>query len=827
MPDSSLDSLQERVAGLLSKLTLREKVSFLSGMDTWRTAAIPRLGIPSIIMTDGPHGVRSSLPEANRKASPTTCFPTGVAFASTWNTTLIERVGAILAEETRGMDCEILLGPCVNIVRHPLAGRNFEAYSEDPFLAGKIGTAWVKGLQDNQVGASLKHFACNNQEIERGRGSTQVDERTLREIYLPHFEMIVKDAQPWTVMCSYNRINGVYASQNGHLLREILRDEWGFEGLVVSDWGANHTVTESVENGLDIEMPGPAKYYGPLLEEAVNNWQIEETRIDEAVSRVLSLVIKTGKMDGNQPEGSINTPAHQTLAREVAEEATVLLKNDGGLLPLDASRLKSVAVIGPNAAECRIGGGGSSFVDPPYRISPLEALKARLGDHTLIEYEKGCDNWTEAPAVGSNILLPMDNEGHGLKVEFYDNPTLSGAPVGKLMAYKADIWLWVASLNFAGITNPRFSLRATGTLSPTESGLVSFSLNNTSRCKLYLDGQLVLESDTPSAGPTSQFAQVSIYTCQLEAGKPVGLVVEFLKDNDENFGFIRVAMASALKPEEDNRIARAAALAARSDVALVFAGLPEGHESEGHDRRDMSLPGPQAELIRAVVQANPRTVVILNAGSPVEMPWIDEIPALLEAFYPGQEGGSALANLILGDVNPSGKLSETFPCRLEETPAFLNYPGLREVQYGEGIFVGYRYYDMKNVEPLFPFGHGLSYTTFEYSDLQLPASSDDPNQVHVSLTVKNSGNRAGKEIIQLYVRDCEASLVRPPKELKGFAKISLEPGETKTVSFQLDFRSFAFYDPQLNDWVAEAGDFEIQVGASSRDIRLKGTFTLQ
>jgi beta-glucosidase len=824
MPVRTQEAIAARVEELLSQLTLREKISLLAGKDTWKTVPIPRLGIPSITMTDGPHGVRSSMQESGRKAGPTTCFPTGVSFASTWNTALIEKVGGALAEETRGMDCEILLGPCVNIVRHPLAGRNFEAYAEDPYLAGKIGAAWVKGLQDKKVGASLKHYACNNQEIERGRGSTNLDERTLREIYLPHFETVVKEAQPWTVMCSYNRVNGVYASENKHLLREILKEEWGFQGFVVSDWGANHTIVESVKNGLDLEMPGPAKYYGQLLEDSINNWQLDEKSVEEAVRRILRIVVLSGKMDGEQPAGSVNTPQHQDLAREVAEEAIVLLKNEGTLLPLKVDQLKTIAVIGPNAAEDRIGGGGSSFVDPPYRVSPLEALQARLGDK--VAYEKGCDNFTEPPALGPDMLKTLTPDGHVLKVEIFNNPDLTGASAGEMYTYKAENWLWVGSLEFAGVTQPHFSLRASGTILPRESGLFTFTFTNTASCQLYLDDALVLEHESDPAHATSTLKDSAGYTCQLTAGVEIPLRVEYRKANDENFAFLRLALATALAPEEDDRITRAAALAARSDVALVFAGMPEGFESEGHDRPDMHLPGRQVELIQAVAKANPKTVVILNAGSPVEMPWLDLVPAVLEAYYPGQEGGNAVARVLMGEVNPSGKLSETFPVRLEDTPAYINYPGTRDVNYGEGIFVGYRYYEKKDIQPLFSFGHGLSYTQFEYANLELPATGKAGDCISVSLTVRNSGGTAGKEVVQVYVRDLVSSLVRPLKELKAFAKVDLRSGEETRVNFVLDPRAFAFFDPYRNAWIVEPGEFEILVGSSSKDLRLSGRICL-
>jgi beta-glucosidase len=828
MPELPPNEIQHRVDDLLKQMTLHEKVSMLSGRDAWKTMPIERLGIPSMTVSDGPHGVRSSMPDGGRAAGPTTSYPTGVSMAATWNTELIEKVGAALAEETRGMNCDILLGPCVNIVRHPLAGRNFEAYSEDPFVSGKIGSAWVKGLQSKRVGASLKHFATNNQEFERYRGSSQIDERTLREIYLSQFEMVVKDASPYTVMCSYNRINGVYASQNSHLQREILKGEWEFEGFIVSDWTANHTIVESMENGLDLEMPGPAKYYGQLLEDAVNTWQIDEAVIDDAVRRILTVLFLVGKFEDAAalPPGSVNTREHQLLARQVAEESITLLKNEGGLLPLQLAELKSIAVIGPNAAEARIGGGGSSFVDPPYRISPLEGLHARLDGKVEIRYAKGCDNWLQPPVLGQDMLVALTDQGQCLKVEFFNNPALQGDPVDVVFAPKADFWMWANSLPAPHVTTGRFSIRATGQLRVKEGGEYRLDMTNSGACRVYLDGQMIHEhKPEPTNRGDGNDSLDSSKNLQLEAGKTYQLRIEFLKDTEESFARIRLSFFHTFSGN-DNRISEAAALAASSDVAIVFAGMPEGFESEGYDRPHMRLPGAQDELIRAVLAANPRTIVVLNAGSPVEMPWAGQVPAILEAYYPGQECGHAVAEILLGEVNPSGKLTVTFPLRLEDTPAYINYPGGKEVTYGEGIFVGYRYYDTKAVDPLFPFGHGLSYTTFEYSDLKLPASVKTGDPVKVSLTVKNSGPVEGKEVIQLYVGDKVSSLVRPQKELKSFAKISLKPGEKKTVEFNLDFRSFAFFDPIVNEWVAEPGEFEISAGSSSRDIRVKASLTL-
>ncbi len=836
--DNKNTTVDQQVQDLLGQLTLKEKVALLSGRDEWYTVAIERLGIPSLAMTDGPHGVRANQTGEERVQGPATSFPTGVSMAASWNPDLIERVGVALAKETRAMGCDILLGPCVNIARTPLAGRNFESYSEDPYLAGRIGVAWVKGLQSQGVGASLKHYACNNQEIERFRGDSIVDERTLREIYLPAFETVVKETQPWTVMCAYNRVNGVYASEHHYLLTEILRDEWGFEGVVVSDWRANHTIVESVKGGLDLEMPGPAKYYGGLLVDAARNWQIDEATIDTAAGRILRMIVGSGKLDdpSSLPTGAVNTPEHQVLARQLAEESITLLKNEDGvwfgsqttkefkrtaILPLDVDKIKSIAVIGLNAAEARIGGGGSSYLEPLYRVSPLEGLRTKLGDAVQIAYEAGCDNFVEPPVLKSKHLTPPSGEGHGWRAEFFSNTDLSGGAEAERVDASLDFWRVSPP---QGVSKDEFSVRWTGTFVAPDTGRHVFQLNSTGTCRLYLDGNLVLEPTPAPQAPAEWPFNRGVVAVDLVEGQAYDIRVEYVKPKDVTHSALYLQFAHA--PDPDDRMERAVELARQSDVAIVFAGMPQGFESEGDDRPHMDLPGPQDALIKAVAKANPNTVVVLNCGSPVTMPWIDDVSALVLAYYPGQEGGNAVANVLLGEVNPSGKLSVTFPKRYVDNPTFINYPGTKEVRYGEGIFVGYRYYDAKEIDPLFPFGFGLSYTTFEYSDLRVPETAQIGEPVEVSVTVKNTGDRAGQEVVQLYVRDKESSLARPPKELKGFAKIALEPGESKTVRFVLDQRAFSFYDPYQRQWVAEPGNFEVLVGASSRDIHARAMIKL-
>ncbi|HEX7567256.1 MAG TPA: glycoside hydrolase family 3 C-terminal domain-containing protein [Anaerolineaceae bacterium] len=808
--DQSLDQL-------LSRLTLKEKIALLSGNDVWNTVPIPRLGIQALTMTDGTHGVRANFSEGGRTAGPTTAFPTGVSIAASWDPHLVEQVGVALGEETLGMGCNILLGPCVNIVRHPITGRNFESYGEDPYLSGQIGVAFVQGVQSQGVGASLKHFACNNQEVERMRGNSIVDERTLREIYLAQFETIVKKARPWTVMCSYNRINGEYASQNHHTLTEILREEWGYEGAVISDWSANHTIFESVAAGLDLEMPGPAKYYGGLLLEAVSNWQIAEADIDRAARQVLRLLAKAGKISQVSPStagpGSVNTPQHQALARKLAEESITLLKNEGSVLPLFPEKIKSLAVIGMNAAQYTISGGGSAIVTPPYVVSPLQGLKTRLGKDVAIRFEPGCNNFDRIPALCPDWLQMPDGSGAGLLGEYFNNTHFEGQPAMVRPDRKIDFW-WFSQ---GPVSSLKFSVRWTGRMVVPETGRYALQLTNSSVCRLYIEDQLVVENQVAELTSFQPFSSSKYFT--FEAGRSYPFRVEYAKDSDEPFAQVSLQGAWMPLPEEDSRLARALEAASSSDAAIVFAGMPELGETEGKDRPHLHLPGKQDELIQAIVHANPKTIVVLNVGSPVSMPWLSEVPAVVLSYFGGLEVGNAIARVLVGDVNPSGKLPVTFPSRLEDTPAFGNYPGGKEVRYCEGIFVGYRHYDLKDIDPLFPFGHGLSYTSFAYSHLQVPSSIKAGEAWQVSVNVQNTGLRAGQEVVQLYIHDVKSSLPRPLKELKGFKKITLQPGEVQEVKFDLDDRSLSFYDPEAHQWTVEPGEFEILAASSSRDIR--------
>ena len=821
----SPEDVERCVDGWMRELTLREKISLLSGRDSWSTMPIERLGIPGLVMTDGPNGARASQPDAGRAlAITTTAFPTGVSMASTWNPALIEELARALAEETLAVGCDILLGPCVNIVRTPIAGRNFESYGEDPYLTGQIGTAYVKGLQSAGVGASLKHYAANNQEIERMRGSSEVDERTLREIYLPHFETIVKEAKPWTVMCAYNRINGEYASQHFHLLNEILKDEWGFEGVVVSDWTANHTITESLEGGLDLEMPGPALYYGDLLFKAVNNWQIEESVIDQAARRVLRMVAQSGRTESERPAGAANTPEHQALARHVSEEAIVLLKNTGAL-PLKPETISTLAVIGSAAEELSTGGGGSAFTEPPYRSSPLSALRQKLGQHVEVRYEPGADNWIELPVMKAAYISAAGGES-GFKAEYFKGHGLQGEPAMTRVDPRLDFfWFSAGPSAEAG---PVYSARWSGKLRAPATGRYAFNLSTVGSARLLLDGQQIASAGSGEGGDASftGFEQGETAVA-LEFGRDYDIKIEMDNAPGSIFSHIRLGFGAA--PEVDDRIERAVELAREADAALVVVGTNEQFETEGLDKPNLRLPGRQDELVQRVAEANPNTIVVLNAGAAVEMPWIEQVAAVVQAHLPGMEGGEALARVLTGEVNPSGKLTASYPVRLEDTPSFTNLsvPGARETRYGEGIFVGYRFHDKTGLAPLFPFGHGLSYSSFEYTNLRVPEKVRAGAPVEVSLDVTNTGAVPGKETVQIYVRDVQSALVRPEKELKGFQKIELAPGQTGTVRCVLDGRALSYYDPVKMDWVLEPGEFEVLAGASSGDVRLRGTFVVE
>jgi beta-glucosidase len=804
---------------LLRQMTLEEKVSMLAGADFWQTVLVERLDIPAVKFTDGPNGARGGGFSDGVKAA---CFPAGIALASTWNPALVERIGQALAQEAITKGASVLLAPTVNLHRSPLNGRNFECYSEDPYLTGQIAAAYILGVQSQGVGATLKHFACNDSEYQRNSISSEVDERTLREIYLAPFQTVVQEARPWAIMASYNKINGTFASENHFTLTDILRKEWGFDGIVISDWFGTQSTAASLNAGLDLEMPGPAHWRGTKLLQAVEQGEIAEAIIDQSVRRLLQLIERAGAFEHPQiePEQAINRPEHRALAREAAAEGIVLLKNTGDVLPLQLEKLTRIAIIGPNAKTAQIMAGGSAQVNAHYKVTSFEAIVERAGAQVQIGYELGCNNYKLAPLFDMELLSE-----NALDVEYFNTPDLSGTPVASGHSRRSEL-SWLGELPVE--VNPQqFSVRGAGQFTPAINGRYTFSLLSAGLSRFLLDNREVIDNWTRQEPGEAYFGMGSTekrYEVELTAGQTCAVAFEYSKSAAP----ISAVRLGCLVPEPFDALERAVQLAATSDVALIFAGLSAEWESEGFDRPDLELVGKQRELIEAVAAANKKTVVVLNTGSPIAMPWLGQVAAVLEAWYPGQECGNAIADVLFGAVNPSGKLTETFPQRLQDHPAYLNYPGEQgRVRYGEGIFIGYRYYEKKRIETLFPFGFGLSYTTFSYTALRLSAREIGPDEtLYISIDITNTGQRAGQEIVQLYVRDKASSVQRPEKELKAFAKIHLEPGECQTVTLSIACDALAYYDILKHAWVAEAGEFEVLSGSSSRDIHATDMFTL-
>jgi beta-glucosidase len=827
--------LARDIEELIDRMTLEEKVSLLAGVDKWHTRSIARLGIPSLKMTDGSHGARTVSDDDPTLTIQATCFPTGSALGATWNTELVRRVGEAIGEETKARGCAIILGPCVNIHRSPLGGRNFESYSEDPHLAARMAVAYVDGVQSRNVGVSVKHYALNNQEFERFTISSEAGERTIREVYLPAFAAAVKESRPWTVMCSYNRISGTYASENSYFLTDILKNEWGFDGFLISDWGAVHSTAPAANAGLDLEMPGPARFFNDALVNAANKGEVSPGVIDDKVRRILGIIDRSGafKKPFAFAGDTTDTPEHRLLAREAAQESIVLLKNDGNILPLDRDAIKSIAVIGPNADEARIQGGGSAAVNPYYAVAPLEGIRQKCAGSVEIRHEIGCRNNRLTLPMSTEYLRPPDGDKEsGLTGEYFNNREMSGEPVLKRLDEKFRMMLGGDSaFTIPGIDTEEghFSIRWTGTFKAPLTGIYTFGLLVDGLGSVFIDDKLVVGKgqETPGAQIIS-IGEESTGECNLESGRSYNIRIEYISQPDFPGWIPRHVRLGCTSPLPTDSIKRAVDIAADADVALVFVGTNEEHETEGRDRPDMELPGAQVELIKAINGANKNTVVVLNNGSPLAMTgWIDSVAAVAEAWFPGQEYGNAIADVLFGDVNPSGKLPMTFPEKLEDNPAYGYYPGSKgKVEYAEGIFVGYRHYDTRNVEPLFSFGYGLSYTTFGYDNLQVPPEMRTKKPFRITLEITNTGKMAGKEVVQLYIRDVASSLERPLKELKGFQKVALQEGQTKTVAFDIRVEDLSFYDPVKKHWIAEAGEFEVMVGSSSRDIRQHARFTL-
>ncbi len=797
--------LEARVNDLFSRMTQDEKLGFLSGTG-FTTQPLPRLGVPAMAMADAGEGVRGG---AGSTQGPATQFPAGVAMASSWDTDLAGQVGKAIGEEARnkGTGIQVMLGPAVNIQRSPLGGRNSEYFSEDPFLAGRLAVGYIQGMQSTGVAACIKHYACNNEETDRFGVNVHVDERALREIYLPAFEAGVTEGHAWSAMASYNRVGGYYATANHYLLTDVMQTDWDWNGLMMSDWGAVHETAGVLSAGTNLEMPGGQFLTHDKVARALASGRITQAEIDGSVKRILRTIVRVGLLDGPQtPDPSmVNSPAHQKLAYQTACAGLVLLKNAGGVLPLNAAQLHSVAVIGPGAKGMQFDSAGSPAVRPFYTIEPLDGIKTRVGSAVAVHYAAGQSGGSPIPASAL---------GGGLRGEYFADRTLDGAP----MLIRTDPALqfdWSQNAPAPGVPRTNFSVRWTGTLTAPVTGRYTLALTGDDGYRLFLDGKMLVDHWF-EGGASTQSVEAS-----LEAGRVYSLRIEYFQAGGD--------ASLRLNWTLPGQSAYAAATEAerQSDVALVFV-TTAGTEGEGQDRPSMALPAGQDALIQAVAAANPRTIVVLNNGTPVLMPWLRQVPGLVEAWFPGQEGGHAIASLLFGDINPSGKLPTTLAARREDYPDFGNFPGKDgQVNYAEGIYVGYRHFDKQNIAPLFPFGYGLSYTTFRYSHLRLSQPQMGPHDtVTASVNVTNTGPREGAEVAELYVHDPGPKIDKALRELKGFGKVDLLPGQTKTVTMTLHPRDLAYCDVPGKQWKADAGQYEIEVGASSRDIRQQASLRL-
>ncbi|GAA4983710.1 glycoside hydrolase family 3 C-terminal domain-containing protein [Yinghuangia aomiensis] len=802
-------SRDNRIEALLGELTLAEKCVMVAGQSSWTIAGCERLGIPDVTVSDGPVGVRG------RRMGPGLLVPGPSALASTWDPDLVGRIGAALGAECLDKNVDVLLGPTVNLHRSPRGGRHFESFSEDPRLSSAMAVAYIEGLQSTGVGACVKHFVANDQETNRHTVDVRVDERALREIYLPPFEAAVKAAGVRSVMAAYNYVNGAHACAQPDLVERLLKKEWGFDGVVISDWGAAKETVAPALHGLDVEMPGPGDHWGNgKLQAAVESGSVDEALVDDKVRRLLALLEWRGRLPGitDNDESPRETAEHRVIARKAAAASFVLLRNETGLLPLPRDR--RVAVIGPCAAETSLLGGGSATIEPYRTTNVLAALTDRLGSE-VVTSAAGVRLRRKADPVPKSWLGP-----DGVTVELFAGDTCSGEPVAVESRQDFD-GHWGTYRPAEGAA--ALSVRLRAVVTPESSGRHLLMAGGFGLARVFVDGVLAAEN-TGDTFPAWMAVNATTVPIHLEAGRAYEFVLEHTPQMPVPLVMTRLGLEyDPHSAEELLREAEAAAAAA--DVAVVVIGSTDEWESEGQDRTSMNLPGNQDELVRRVLAANPATVVVLNCGAPVTMPWLQDAPSALLAWYPGQEGGEAIADVLLGDADPGGRMPTTWAHREEDTPAYLNFPGEADtVHYGEGIYVGYRWYDARKIEPLVPFGHGGSYAQFTWSAPQVSGNGTD---LAVDVLVSNTSERPGSEVVQVYIAPKAAPVHRPRKELAGFAKVHLVPGETTTARVELSSRSFARWDLASHGWVVDPGEYDIIVAASATDIRAVAPHTVK
>ena len=808
-----------KAKNLLKELTLDEKVTLLSGFNNWYTNKIERLNIPSIKMSDGPNGVRGDGTSGKSSA----CFPCPILMGSTWNEDLFYEIGEALGEEANDKDVDVLLGPTINLHRHPLGGRHFENYSEDPFLVGKLATAYVKGVQSKKVSACLKHFIANDTEFERHTSSSNVDERTLREVYLLPFEMGVKEGNSKSVMSAYNKLNNIYCSSHKELLIDILKKEWNFDGYVVSDWGAALETVENAHGGLDLEMPGPGNTWGKKLLEAVTEGLIDEEVINDKVERILNIAEFSGRFDSpeNKLEKSNIRKSHNKLLRKVASEGMVLLKNEK-ILPLKKSAIKKLAVIGPNAKNSQIIGGGSASLKPHYQIHPFEALQERFSDDFSISYAEGAKTNKYLPKLNERLF---SNSEDGFLVEYFDKEINKDKLISSEVLKGNKFWVFEGFAK--DIINkeerPSVIVRFSCDYSPDVSGEHDFEIFGIGLGKLKIDGKVLIDNwnETTQGEAFFSFATApkrnSIY---LDKNETYKFEVEYFFE-----GRFPAIHFGCMPPEKENLLEEAIKTSREADAVILIVGTNSDWETEGNDRSDLALPADQDKLIESVIKENANTVVVINSGSPVSMPWINDSNAILQSWFGGQEYGNALADLIFGEINPSGKLPTTFPVQIEDTPAFDYYPGKNsQMNYEEKLLIGHRWYERKGKKPLFPFGFGLSFTKFSFSNLEV-IKKDDLN-INCKFRIKNFGEMDGHEVAQCYVAFLKAEEDEPLKTLQSFKKVFIEKNKEIELEISLNKRNFSYWDVDKKDWMVKPGEYRIDIGSSSEKIELSEIIVL-
>ena len=803
---------------IIKTLTLDEKVSLLSGFNSWYTSKIEKKNVPSIKMSDGPNGVRGDSNSGKSSA----CFPCAISIGSTWDLPLIKNIGIALGEEAQAKDVDVLLGPTINIHRHPLGGRHFESFSEDPFLTGKIATNYVQGVQSKNVAACLKHFVGNDTEYERHSISSNIDAQTLREIYLLPFEMGIKEGNAKVVMSAYNKLNNIFCSSHQELLIKILKEEWSFDGYVVSDWGAALETIENANGGLDLEMPGPSNVWGKALIDAVKAREVSEKLIDDKVKRILTVAEFSNRFQKPEikAEQAIDQPKHRLLLRKAAADGMVLLKNEG-LLPLKKN-IKKLAVIGPNAMEAQIIGGGSASLKPHYQVHPLEAVRERFGHETEILYSKGCHTHKYLPKINEGLMEEKD----GFLVQYFNGDQFEENLLLEERLTGSKFWVFegFAKDVISKEERPNISVKFSCTYKPDISGLHEFEVFGIGKCRLLIDGNELIDNWTSSDPGEAFFTFGSASkkgVANFQKGKAYKIEVQYHFE-----GSFPAVYIGCQAPDEVDIFQEAIEIASHADEVILIAGTNSDWETEGNDRADFNLPANQNKLIEAILETNQNTVVVINTGSPIHMPWEKKAKAIIQTWFAGQEFGNALVDILSGKVNPSGKLPTTFPVRIEDTPAYKNYPGNDlQMNYDEKQLVGYRWYEVKSIRPLFCFGHGLSFTNFNYQNLEVTTDSDFI--VTCNFEIQNIGDISGLEIAQCYVSFASPLPGEPCKTLQGFVKEEIDANELKKVEIKLGPRNFSYWSVETNTWQIREGSYQILIGSSSENILLQASINLE